>query len=467
LEAGRKRMKKLVEDAGELDGNILRFTTEIAAKKESLEQYKASADTPGRKARLQKANADLKIYRGEFDKSAKKISELREKLAALETKEKVEQEASDLAERAYLDAKQTIESKDRAVERDEAVVNAEVAGLRRTLAGIKKQAGGKCPTCRQDVTTASVDRVEREIDGAINKLSTKAAGLAKQRDALKKELENLKEPQPMIAAKMAADVVREAMQPESKRLETMRSRVRETETTIATLQGEEDKSATLVKKLEGELEELSDNLAAEEGARVELTHMIQDLEIMVDTFGTQGLRSFLIEAETPEINKWATLYSQGLFGEKVRLRLCATTDLKSKKGVTREKLSIECFLPGKTDAYTGASTGQKRRLLLSLILAFRRVVAGRSAKAFNLFLADELFDGMDRVGAAKVCALLRDIAESCPVALVTHDPRIKPVADRLAVVHHDGKRAVIEGSNATAPVRPVIKTAKKKVPAAQ
>ena len=135
------------------------------------------------------------------------------------------------------------------------------------------------------------------------------------------------------------------------------------------------------------------------------------------------------------MNKQASEYASMLFGAPVPIQLSATRQLKSRKA-TKEELSIKAEIPGCSDVYAGASKGQKRRLDVALVLAFREIVARRSSRACDQFFVDELFDGLDASGCETVVELLRTVAGGAPVILITHDPKLKAVADRVIHVHH-------------------------------
>ena len=76
------------------------------------------------------------------------------------------------------------------------------------------------------------------------------------------------------------------------------------------------------------------------------------------------------------------------------------------------------------------SGGQRQRV------AIARALAGQP----GLVLADEPTAALDKVSGAEVAHLLRDLAKSrgVPILMVTHDPRILDIADRV-VAMEDGR----------------------------
>ena len=76
---------------------------------------------------------------------------------------------------------------------------------------------------------------------------------------------------------------------------------------------------------------------------------------------------------------------------------------------------------------------------MSVAGKFRDIAAQRSPQMSNQLFLDELFDGVDaESGVDYVVDLLREVATTCPVFLITHNPRLKNVGDRIITVQHNG-----------------------------
>ena len=87
------------------------------------------------------------------------------------------------------------------------------------------------------------------------------------------------------------------------------------------------------------------------------------------------------------------------------------------------------------------SGGQRQRV------AVARALAGEP----GLILADEPTAALDKRSGGEVARLLRDLAKrrGVPILMVTHDPRILDIADRIVAIE-DGRVAAEAGASATA-----------------
>lgn len=311
----------------------------------------------------------------------------------------------------------------------------EYAAATRYGDSIKGMVGKPCPTCKQPVTQAHAGKVAAHVKQVSQSAGHTMDCVKLEADQIKAELAGLECPAAVdayavLTAKGNYDA---AMRADQQARDDLAAAVREaTERSAAHLNA----TATLSR--------VKDDVAKAEAAAEEIRVDIQRLSDRADVlnfwaegFGNGGVRSFLIEAQLATINATATGYAARLLGEGASVRLSAVRALKTRDAF-KEELTVHVDIPGMAQKFAGASKGQKARLDLSILLAFRDVGASRNPRSFGQVFADELFDGLDEAGADAVTSLLRETADQCPVLLVTHDPRLKSVADRVLTVTHDG-----------------------------
>jgi DNA repair exonuclease SbcCD ATPase subunit len=306
----------------------------------------------------------------------------------------------------------------------------------------KKLAGKKCPECEQVLTPNCAEAFREDYEKALKNFEADLKAMEFKVEIVDDEIAKLNAPvEPHIPQDWSV------LQEEKQGYVELRQEA-EKQAAVHTARAQEmqevhERVMLQVGTLSAEIEKTRVGLDAVEEEYVGVKKLSVDLEFWVEGFGNQGLKSFLIEAEIPQVNTMASTYVQQLLGVGATVKLSATKTLKTKD-VVREKLTVEGSIPECTESYAGASKGQKKRMDLALLLAFRQLVSTRSARAFPQLFVDEIFDGMDRTGAESIGELIRGIADGCPVALVTHDSRIKPAADRVVVVHHSNGMASLK-----------------------
>jgi len=309
---------------------------------------------------------------------------------------------------------------------------------------------GECPTCGRELSAAAKKRTKKEVEAEVARCESTVDAANLQLTYAQRQLESHEAAAPpvpddalVIRAQAEVDVVEKQIEAFDREVDDLLRESRRA-------RKYQPKQVQGLEQIESQIEALDQAAEEKRTELIEAQHELACVEFWIEGFSGRGIRSYLIEATLPEINNAASVYAARLLGEGTVVRLSATTSLKS--GAQREKLDVFIDLPGRTQTYEGASKGQKRRLDLSLLLAFRQVIASRSSAPFDQLFADELFDGLDPVGVEAVGELLREIAAEAPVLLVTHDPRLKQVADRVITAYYEAGQATLleksyDGSN--------------------
>ena len=404
------------------------------------------------------SHVDVEVQRIRVGEAALKVKQLQKQAGVLDAQLETLQEEMQASETRFAAVMAEFEAKRAAWDKERqqaaqvwqradtafSVAMRAVATLEDEKRRFQKIKAGACPTCKQDVTAKHTAAVTTEYDRKIADAQAVQADAEVKVTTAGKALEEVKAREPKdvpVNDECATLETREQQLREEKaRLEGQLPGAKAAYNTAkAALDSEQSK----VSGIEAEIAQLERADADRMVAIDQMEQTVAENAFWAEAFGNRGLKSFLIEAEIPAINRYATVYARRLLGSGATVRLAATTRLKSQDA-TREKLTVEGTIPGYTTTYKGASKGQKRRMDLALLLAFRELVASRSVKAFDQLFADEVFDGLDRSGAEAVSELLREISRTCPVVLVTHENSLKCVGDRRVIVHHVNGQATLE-----------------------
>jgi DNA repair exonuclease SbcCD ATPase subunit len=113
-------------------------------------------------------------------------------------------------------------------------------------------------------------------------------------------------------------------------------------------------------------------------------------------------------------------------------------ELKSSKGEVRDEIEIAWTIEGVEGSTP--SGGQGKKIEISVGLALMDLVAAREGTNVDLIALDEVLDGLDREGRARVLQLLQDLrARRSSIFVVSHETDVSEVFEKtITVVKEDG-----------------------------
>ena len=294
--------------------------------------------------------------------------------------------------------------------------------------------GTVCPTCSQKVRTETAVQMTAnvDVDARVVMVERKSARVKVRKAHARVEAVAdlpLEQEEPLLDALQEA-YARASSEWQVAEVERRSAEVHKQQASkhLRALTRDQAADAATVQTLTSEVERL----------KAEHASKAQDVSahaFWVHGFSNAGLKSYLIETKIPSINAAATAYAHRLLGPGSFVRLSATRRLKD--GDEREQMSVDAFIPGCSVTYAKASKGQRRRMDLCLLLAFRDIIEGFNGQRGVPFMVDELFDGLDATGEEFIVELLRDLAKTRPVFLVTHSDTLRAVGDRVVTVRRE------------------------------
>src|SRR5690606_33276051 len=115
-----------------------------------------------------------------------------------------------------------------------------------------------------------------------------------------------------------------------------------------------------------------------------------------------GISNYVIDSVIPRMTELANDYLSILTDGDITVVFDTQTQLKG--GEARDRLSIKLDVEGSGD--TRASGGQKRKVEIATSLALMDLLRSCSPEGADILIMDEVLDGLDEVGQARVVDLL-------------------------------------------------------------
>lgn len=150
---------------------------------------------------------------------------------------------------------------------------------------------------------------------------------------------------------------------------------------------------------------------------------IEKLNKLEDIFSDKGVKAQALNQVVPFLNdhlaKALDILTNG------ELRASITSQTTTKTGKVTNKIDLSVNTPKAKKTYQELSSGEKRRVGISLNIAFMEYLQTQIGGS-NLIVLDELFDNLDQQGIDEVVELLSKISNNDMVVLViSHNPDLK------------------------------------------
>jgi DNA repair exonuclease SbcCD ATPase subunit len=159
---------------------------------------------------------------------------------------------------------------------------------------------------------------------------------------------------------------------------------------------------------------------------------------LMEILGNGGIKSYIFDAITPELNKYANDYLS-VIDELISVEI--TTVSKTKAGDLREKFEVKVDNRIGGGSFKLNSGGEKQKVNLAIALAFNRVMRSMSADV-PLLVLDEPFEALDADSSERVTELLGSL-DAKNIYLVTHNQEVKDLVSQRLVVEKRDKVAHI------------------------
>jgi DNA repair protein SbcC/Rad50 len=151
----------------------------------------------------------------------------------------------------------------------------------------------------------------------------------------------------------------------------------------------------------------------------DLTATVEDYQILVQTFGKDGIQALLIEDALPEIEHEANSLLAKLTYNQAHIIIESLRDLK--KGGTKETLDIKISDPMGIRPYELFSGGEAFRIDFALRIAISKLLARRAGTSLKTLIIDEGFGSQDEEGLSLLMDAIYKIQDDfAKVIIVSH-----------------------------------------------
>jgi DNA repair exonuclease SbcCD ATPase subunit len=179
-------------------------------------------------------------------------------------------------------------------------------------------------------------------------------------------------------------------------------------------------------KLESCIKDLDSNLSESNSIK----SMISILDFWKEGFSDRGIKSMLIDSSIPFLNKKIkeelTKVAPGKF------IVSFDTISQTKAGDVRDKISVNVLnVESGANSHSQLSGGEKRLIDVCTLLSLRSLTEHLYGKRINLLLLDEVLDSLDTNNSTIYCRVLKQLAESMSIYLITHELKVNMECDEV------------------------------------
>lgn len=279
------------------------------------------------------------------------------------------------------------------------------ANLRQIETTLDRVRHDRCPTCTQAINPALRDALASDAHkyrDEINDARVSQGAAIEESKGLVSELEE--ERAALLRRRQARaqedrDYSRLVLEAAANKLKVANAMadVQRAEESCAALQADLDAAEEVVRAAEAE---------------------VAELEAVLQVVGLKGVRAHLLGHALGGLEQVANVWLGRLGMSHLTLSLLPYSEKKTG-GVT-DSISIEVAGAGGGHGYKGASSGERRRLDVALLLAMSEVAGAAQGMAAGTLWFDEVFDALDEEGTEAVVSALGLLAQERAVVVITH-----------------------------------------------
>jgi DNA repair exonuclease SbcCD ATPase subunit len=284
-----------------------------------------------------------------------------------------------------------------------------------------------CPYCRQKIKVGQLRAFIRDREGYAKSLADIVADFNRKlrkahaevnsaEKSIRKEEKELRR----IVRKLEAQEHRlEVLDKLTSRRDELLSRLARNREEVVTLEKQKAPLASARDELKDQLRKQRASLTSAKSEKKKVTITWRYLRTIRHMFKT-GLRDMLFARARNFLGRETNKNVQRLF--------------ESEVSVDYEGFDFHMQTEGGAKSFGGSSQGEKRRLVLSQLVAFQALVRSQRRGSIGLLFFDEPFDILDRAGCERAADLIRRLGEDNTIMVATHRDEFAAFFDKVISV---------------------------------
>lgn len=167
---------------------------------------------------------------------------------------------------------------------------------------------------------------------------------------------------------------------------------------------------------------------------------LEILEAAQLTFSPKGLRYHMLETVAPALTEATNRYLDILTDGSIKA--VWSTVSKTAKGDYREKFSIKAHYANR-EKFGLLSGGEKRKVRLATFFALQEIIAKRATKEIEIWCGDEIDHALDSAGLERLMVLLNEITKrKSTILVISHNELREWIPNYAVVTREDGVSTV-------------------------
>lgn len=436
-----REIEELTKEAGFIQEKIDLIKTQIAELIENRKQEVLRLRTEVKNVEGEIAEKYAAIKSIEDEDYIEKLAALRDREAKLKDLLKLKDQ---LATKYLEESSNLIRLK-----ANQEMKKREIAKRLKELENINSKVGTSCGECGKEITLSDLEVHMEQIKDKIRAISKDVkdcAGDVLKADEEVQKLARLTKPlEDKIEAMRGVEYEREKILEEQKRKDELHKRANILEEKKAEVEAMIDALKAEMESPEDKMSPEVNRLAANELKRMELLAQLKGLQeelegacMLVEIVGNGGLKSYIFDSVTPELNRLIAEY-MNVLNPDISVEISTVSKLKS--GDFKEKFCVKVGNTNGSSKYDGSSGGERQLINLAIALGFNSICRAIAGGSINTLFLDEPLENLDESSAERAMELCEKFIAKVPnVFLISHNPAIRDlVSNRITIEKRGGK----------------------------